>query len=286
MPEVSIANYAELKERVEKRIKYSGQFSDSLIGAWFSEIIFDIERTVPLQYTQETQEFELEVGKNKVPLPQLIYGKDHDYEVSIGFNLPDAPPCPIVRLPVLKAGDDREYSSDDYGIPGCYYPISVTVPIGAIPEDGSIQQHRRVPGIMLLPPPNEEATKVYILGYFHTVLSDWQDEDTHWLLVNYPEIITAGICWKANVSLRQNEAAALEEREYLRALLGDNDTGKAGLLQSMRALKLPEKANMRMRMAPGIANAREIGAPDYLHHESQYYDAYYDYENERYGRVY
>jgi len=275
MSEVSIANYQELKRRVEKRTQHTGAFTQSLFDQWLNEVIFDIERTVACRYTHHTAEFDLEAGTNKVLTPRLLTGKEHTYSVSIMETGADAP-CPVSKLSALTAGMDRTYPPEQWGVPQWFYPVSV-------PD----ADDKRVPGLLLLPVPSVEVSKLYVLGFFLSELpAAWTDDLSHWLIDNHPDLVVAGICRKANVALRQYEQAQSEFAEYSLALLGDNDTGRQGLLQLERAARLPDLSKVRMRLAPDIVSARDIGIPDYVFSDPVYEDdPYYDYANQKYVRL-
>ena len=140
---VSVENYREFKELTEKYIKQSGSYLDSMFIAWLNQTINDIERTVPLQYCRKTKEFDLTLGGHKLALPGLIQGKEHDWEVSVMVTgHPD--PEPVYQGKEFRAGMDRTYSADEYGIPCTYFPYSIEYqPDGETPAEN-------VPGMIML----------------------------------------------------------------------------------------------------------------------------------------
>lgn len=275
MPPISVSGYADLKTRVTKNSKVSSALFQSLFNSWLNEVITDVERTVPLQYCLQTREVSLSGGLNKIRLEGLIRAKEHNEKFAVGIKTSTREDiCPIGKLKSLPIGADvRTYTTADYGVPECYFPISM---------DSADTPPRRVPGIILFPPPSAEATHVYIRGYFHPALPTWQNETTVWLIDNFPEVLIHGIAAKANRADNRPEAAQESEREYLVAMLGDSDTGKQGLLQIMRASEIEDPADLRMKLAPDVVTARYIGEPDWYGEDSGYYDPTFDYENQRY----
>ena len=270
---ISVSGFADLKSRVEKQVKYSTSFTSELFTPWLNEVITDVERAIPLHYCLETREIELTAGGHKILLERLIRSKEHNEKFQVGIKVPSDPnPSPIGKLKDLPIGADvRTYTTADQGVPGCYFPLEV------LNDDD-----KRRPGILLLPPPSTEATHVYVRGYFHPELPDWQSDTTVWLMEEYPDVLIHGISIKANIILRQKEDAAIEQGLYNVALRGDPDTSKNGLLQIMRAADIDDPKDVRMRLVPGVASAEFIGDPDYYHSDSQYYDPNFDYEKQRY----
>ena len=260
MPPISVSGYADLKSRVTKNTKVATALFDSLFDSWLNEVITDVERTVPLHYCLETREIDLTAGEFKIPLDRLIRAKEHNEKFEVGIKAASYPDIvSIGKLRNLPIGADvRTYTTADQGIPSCYFPMSM---------DNADTPPMRVPGVFLFPPPSAEATQVYIKGYFHPELPDWQADTTTsvWLMDNFPEVLIHGIAVKANLADNRTEAAGVAQGLYQVALLGDSDTGRQGLLQIMRAADIDDPKDIRMRLVPGVASAEYIGDPDYYH---------------------
>ena len=92
--------------------------------------------------------------------------------------------------------------------------------------------------ISLYPKPKEAGKKIQVFGYFFTDKSEWEDDDTHWLINNEPQLLLHLLAHLAYTHAQDYEKGQFEFDLFQAEFNSSPATGIPGLKYNLTQARL------------------------------------------------
>ena len=231
---MSGVNYAYLKSLIQSRLELYGLRITDRVAFYLNRVIRDVEggNTALAQTLKDKGPLALTNEETSLSLPNLIINQP--FTVSVRPNGSMAEPYPVHLL--QRHSVNSQVSRDIEGSP-TYFTVE---PYTEYDNDGAVLNPNAA-RLRFYPTPDQEYD-VFITGHFFSILPDWEDESTNWLILNEPDLLKYGITSYIAGDQNAEERSQVDWELYRVELRGDLENhGKDGLITRMDRASAPQK---------------------------------------------
>ena len=228
-------NYEYLQRLVSSRLELYGLRISDRTEFYLNRIIRDVEGgNIALPQTSKDLSYMLASGLSSYDIPNLI--ANQPFSVKIREEGSNVEPYDLTKV---TRGQVNEQTVGNYrGMPTHYAIEIFTFYNDADPPEVVNPNAVR----LRLFPETDRGYELFVSGHFFSVLPDWENTDTNWLILNEPDLLKYGICSYIAGDQGAEERSQMEWELYRVELRGDLEShGKDGLLTRMMKSAAPEK---------------------------------------------